>query len=249
MPQKQQQNASNCQNSSARPSKPAVPAKPSIIPPPPCGANKSHRASALTTPKPPEHGSPHIGCCANDCCGMLPSAKKDHAACSNKQNVGTATGDRVQGYDQNKRLLQQDSIDGSISSGSGGFRDPPECRASIRHTSQHYQQLEQALLAQKQDKDKRLKRGQQGATGSGRQAQTCADIMSQHVSTLQRQIQQKLQEEMKQQCKNIQEKHLIERRPPQQPFRPLPHSSDAVVTFYLSYSNKTQNVHEIYCKV
>lgn len=40
------------------------------------------------------------------------------------------------------------------------------------------------------------------------------------ISTIQKQIQHKLHDEMKKHCKTIQEKHLIEKRWPQQPYRP-----------------------------
>lgn len=57
-----------------------------------------------------------------------------------------------------------------------------------------------------------------GTQAAATSAQVTADSTA--ISTIQKQIQHKLHDEMKKHCKTIQEKHLIEKRWPQQPYRP-----------------------------
>jgi hypothetical protein len=114
---------------------------------------------------------------------------------------------------------------------------------SFHNTSQYHKSSKQLehLLAQRIDKEIRLKGGP-SSTASTAAATPIANNkrISTHsasmdevddssaMSTMQRQFVQKLQEELKNKSKDIQQKHLIERRLPQEHYKPICADHDLV---------------------
>lgn len=239
--------------------------------------------------------SPSLGC-TNDCCGIIlnsSSHKQGLQSSKNGTNCSLSSASTVAkscfSMEASKQMKSKkaeegriksssDSVDSSLSSSSGGFRDPdfiarqtmafelyksrdtttsssstcitkpPQHIQSISQYQKSSKQLEQ-MLAQRLEKSLALGGGGPSAaivmsasgtppvhpntathlrarsidTGIGNSSlSTCSSSGGCYLgsSTIPKQIQQKLQEEMKMQCKNIKEKYLIEKRHPQEHYKP-----------------------------
>ena len=206
----------------------------------------------LPTPKVTTHASPNLGC-SNDCCGIMtnshPPIKPLQQNNTNNNNISNPN----KKSEENRTIKSStDSVDSSLSSSSGGFRDPefiarqtlafelyqqrenvkkpphPPPQKNIHNISQYQKsskQLEQ-MLSQRIEKGQstvvplppthlRAKSIDSGAFGAG----TDVNKINLGASTIPKKIQQKLQEEMKLQCKSIKDKFLIERRRPQEHYK------------------------------
>ncbi|XP_062536695.1 uncharacterized protein LOC134205456 isoform X1 [Armigeres subalbatus] len=239
--------------------------------------------------------SPSLGC-TNDCCGIILNSNSHKQGLQSHKNgtncslssAGTvaktcfSTEDTKQMKSQKAELgrikTSSDSVDSSLSSSSGGFKDPdfitrqtmafelyksrdtatsssstcitkpPQHIQSISQYQKSSKQLEQ-MLAQRLEKSLALGGGGPSAAivmaGAGTppvHPSTATHLRARSIdtgmgntslstssnsagcylgsSTIPKQIQQKLQEEMKMQCKNIKEKYLIEKRHPQEHYKP-----------------------------
>ncbi|XP_058811821.1 uncharacterized protein LOC131676632 isoform X1 [Topomyia yanbarensis] len=243
--------------------------------------------------KKPTPSSPNLGC-ANDCCGIILNSNNQKQSLQQSKNGtncspssgGTANNafgkiykedskpPKCRKWDENRIKTSSDSVDSSLSSSSGGFRDPdfiarqtmafelyksretttsssstcitkpPQHIQSISQYQKSTKQLEQ-MLAQRLEKSLALGAGSSTVTsgvppvhpnsathlrarsidtgiGSSNFTTTSSSGSGCFLgsSTIPKQIQLKLQEEMKMQCKNIKEKFLIERRHPQEHYKP-----------------------------
>lgn len=239
--------------------------------------------------------SPSLGC-TNDCCGIIlnsSSHKQGLPSSKNGTNCSLSSASTVakscfsmeaskliktKKAEEGRIKSSSDSVDSSLSSSSGGFRDPdfiarqtmafelyksrdttnsssstcitkpPQHIQSISQYQKSSKQLEQ-MLAQRLEKSLALGGGGPSValvmsasgtppvhpntathlrarsidTGIGNSSlSTCSSSGGCYLgsSTIPKQIQQKLQEEMKMQCKNIKEKYLIEKRHPQEHYKP-----------------------------
>nr|XP_029717851.1 ras-GEF domain-containing family member 1B-A isoform X1 [Aedes albopictus] len=239
--------------------------------------------------------SPSLGC-SNDCCGIIlnsNSHKQGLQSHKNGTNCSLSSASTVakscfpiedskllksKKSEQGRIKSSSDSVDSSLSSSSGGFKDPdfiarqtmafelyknrdtntsssstcitkpPQHIQSISQYQKSSKQLEQ-MLAQRLEKSLALGGGGPSATivmaagtppvhpstathfrarsidtgmGSSSLSTSAGSSGGCYLgsSTIPKQIQQKLQEEMKMQCKNIKEKYLIEKRHPQEHYKP-----------------------------
>ncbi|XP_058442701.1 uncharacterized protein LOC131425117 isoform X2 [Malaya genurostris] len=243
------------------------------------------------TDKKPTPSSPNLGC-ANDCCGIILNSSNQkqnlqqpkHGPNHAPNSIGTLNSTFEMNYkddskppkckrwEENRIKTSSDSVDSSLSSSSGGFRDPDfiarqtmafelyktretsSSSSCITKPPQHIQsmsqyqkstkQLEQ-MLAQRLEKSLALGKNISPAptgippmhpnpathlrarsidTGIGSSNFTISNSSASGCflgsSTIPKQIQLKLQEEMKMQCKNIKDKFFIERRHPQEHYKP-----------------------------
>ncbi|XP_055615833.1 uncharacterized protein LOC129761975 isoform X1 [Toxorhynchites rutilus septentrionalis] len=249
-------------------------------------------ADKKTTPS-----SPNLGC-TNDCCGIILNPNKQSLQHSKNgtncslSSAGTVTNPygktclgtedtkqtKTRKFEDNRIKSSSDSVDSSLSSSSGGFRDadfiarqamafelyknrevapstssncitkPPQHIQSISQYQKSSKQLEQ-MLAQRLEKSLalggpsgpsaavvmvggtppvypntathlRARSIDTGIANSNLSTPTSTGGCFLGSSTIPKQIQQKLQEEMKMQCKNIKEKFLIEKRHPQEHYKP-----------------------------
>ncbi|XP_055614567.1 uncharacterized protein LOC129760911, partial [Uranotaenia lowii] len=265
-------------------------------------------------PKATPSSSPNMGC-SNDCCGIIlnshnhkqttqPSSlahSKNGTSCSLSSATNSIKhtlnaklfseeskppkGSRKQ--EETRIKSSSDSVDSSLSSSSGGFRDPefiarqtmafelyksrdaatsssssncitkpPQHIQSISQYQKSSKQLEQ-MLAQRLEKSLALG-GPSGSTPPVHPNTTATHFRARSIdtgisggslstfnaagssssstggcflggSTIPKQIQQKLQEEMKLQCKNIKDKFLIEKRHPQEHYKPVYRDSTKMV--------------------
>lgn len=247
--------------------------------------------------------SPSLGC-SNDCCGIILNSNshkqglqghKNGTSCSLSSASTVAKSCfpiedtkqlKSKKYEQGRIKSSSDSVDSSLSSSSGGFKDPdfitrqtmafelyknrdtntsssstcitkpPQHIQSISQYQKSSKQLEQ-MLAQRLEKSLALGGGGPSATivmagtppvhpstathlrarsidtGMGSSSLSTSNSSSGSgcylgSSTIPKQIQQKLQEEMKMQCKNIKEKYLIEKRHPQEHYKPAYREAEPV---------------------
>lgn len=185
--------------------KPAIPIKPINLPQQKI-IQKNHQNKECCVPSSPN--------CANvDCCGMLvTSATNINSLKNNSSSTSSSSGG-------SKKNLQNERSTTAIPTTSTTNR--PKSNNNIQSISQYQQsskQLEQ-MLAQRLEKENRLKSNKKNDDSVSATTTASTLIPSNKVSTIQKHIQQKLQEEMKQQIKTIQDKHLIEKRWPQQHYK------------------------------
>lgn len=257
---------------------------------------RKNETAKKPTDKKANSSSPNLGC-TNDCCGIILNPNKQSLQHSKNStncslsSAGTVTNPygktcfstedtkqiKSRKFEDNRIKTSSDSVDSSLSSSSGGFKDadfiarqamafelyktretassssnncitkPPQHIQSISQYQKSSKQLEQ-MLAQRLEKSLALGGGgppaavvmvagtppvypntathlrarsiDTGIGNSNLSTSTSTSGCFLGSSTIPKQIQQKLQEEMKMQCKNIKEKFLIEKRHPQEHYKP-----------------------------
>lgn len=201
--------------------KPAIPIKPINLPQQKI-IQKNNQNKECCVPSSPN--------CPNvDCCGILLTSATNIniSPVSNfKSNLITSTSSSSGGYKKN--IIQNERSTTAIPTTSSTNRPKQSISQYQQSSKQIGSNLEQ-MLAQRLEKENRIKSSNK--KNDDLVATTTAPstlIPSNKVSTIQKHIQQKLQEEMKQQIKTIQDKHLIEKRLPQQHYKIVVDDDDMV---------------------
>lgn len=192
--------------------KPAIPIKPQNLPQQKI-IQKNNQNKECCVPSSPN--------CANvDCCGMLLTSATNIniSPVSNFKNnlinnSSTSTSGILKKNIQNERST-------AIPTTSTSTNRPKQTISQYQQSSKQIGSNLEQMLAQRLEKENRIKSNKKNDDLVGTTTTTTSTLIpTNKVSTIQKHIQQKLQEEMKQQIKTIQDKHLMEKRLPQQHYR------------------------------
>lgn len=187
--------------------------------------NRNGAQQAAASVDQPDHSAAAAGDPERRWCRSMPSSEQDRT-CAQLDAIKKKT------MDLDSRLPHKFYEDRRAVV-SAATSATPRQNVQNKFFQQSSKQLEQ-LLAQRIEKETLVAAAAAGKTNKKRfgvqqtQTQTvvpapttsAATVEPTAISTIQKQIQHKLHDEMKKHCKTIQEKHLIEKLWPQQPYRP-----------------------------